>query len=184
MELIERSATLRKSHKRQRTLRTVSGILIGMLLVALLLFGWFSPLHIADHSMEPTLMKGDAVLYDRFYKHFIELKRSDMVVFRHPVSGALMIKRIVGLPGETVSAEEGMLLIDQFALAESDYVFPADYNIDPIKVPEGYFYVLSDERNYGEDSRNPVIGFVSAGDVLGVVRIRLNRFTFFVHGER
>ena len=183
MELIERSVTLRKSHKRQRVLRMISGILIGMLLVVLLLFGWFSPVYIADHSMEPTLMKGDAVLYDRFYKHFIELRRSDMVVFRHPVTGDLMIKRIVGLPGETVSAEEGLLLIDQFALSESDYLLPADYSIDPVKVPEGCFYVLSDERHYGEDSRNSSIGCLPAGDVLGVVRVRLNRFTFFVHGE-
>ena len=183
MELIERSVTRRKSHKRQRVLRMISGILIGMLLVVLLLFGWFSPLYIADHSMEPTLMQGDAVLYDRFYKHFIELRRSDMVVFRHPESGVLMIKRIVGLPGETVSAEEGILLIDQFALSESDYLLPSDYSFDPVKVPEGCFYILSDERNYGEDSRNPAIGCLSAEDVLGVVRVRLNRFTFFTHGE-
>ena len=126
MELIERRITLRKSHKRQRVLRMISGALMGILLTVLFLFGWFSPLYIADHSMEPTLMQGDAIVYDRLYKHFIELRRSDMVVFRHPVSGDMMIKRIVGLPGETVSAEDGMLLIDKFALAESDYLLPAD----------------------------------------------------------
>lgn len=183
MELIERRITLRKTHKRQRVLRMISGALMGILLTVLFLFGWFSPLYIADHSMEPTLMQGDAIVYDRLYKHFIELRRSDMVVFRHPVSGDMMIKRIVGLPGETVSAEDGMLLIDKFALAESDYLLPADYSIDPVKVPEGCFFVLSDERHYGEDSRNPSIGCLPAGDVLGVVRVRLNRFTFFGHGE-
>lgn len=184
MELIERSVTLRKSHKKQRTLRTASGVFIGILLVVLLLFGWFSPVYIADHSMEPTLQKGDTVLYDRLYKHFYELRRSDMVVFRNPESKDLMIKRIVGMPGEIISAEGGLLLINGFALAEADYVYPAEFEIDSIKVPEGSFYVLSDERNYGEDSRNPSIGFVRAADVLGIVRIRLNRFTFFVNGQR
>lgn len=184
MELIERSAARRKSHKRQATLRVISGVAMGILLVIVFLFGWFAPVNIADRSMEPTLKKGETVLYDRLYKHFYQLRRSDMIVFRHPVSGTLMIKRIVGLPGETVSAESGLLLIDEFALAESAYLEPAVYEIEPVKVPEGSFYILSDERNYGEDSRDPDIGCLPASAIVGVVRIRLDRFTFFVNGKR
>lgn len=184
MEMIERSVRLRKSHKRQSALRTVSAVLIGLAIVFVLLLGWFSPVYIADHSMEPTLRKGETILYDRLYKHFFELKRSDMVVFRDPESGALLIKRIVGLPGETVSAEGGLLLIDEFALSESDYLTPAVFDLDPVKVPDGCLYVLSDERNYGEDSRNPNIGCLPAAAVLGVVRVRLDRFTLFASEER
>ena len=126
MEMIEsRSTRLRKSHKAQSVLRTLSAIAIGLALVFGLLLGWFSPVYIADPSMAPTLKKDETVLYDRLYKHFFTLRRSDMVVFRDPQTGALLIKRIVGLAGETVSAEDGMLLInEQYMLSEYDYLSP------------------------------------------------------------
>ncbi len=183
MELVEvRSTRLKKSHKRQSFFRGLSAVALGLGLVALLLLGWFSPVYIADPSMEPTLMKGETVLYDRLYKHFFELRRSDMVVFRDPETGLLLIKRIVGLAGETVSAEDGLLLIDErYALSEYDYLTPARFSFSPVKVPQGCLFVLSDDRNYGEDSRTGAIGCVPIADVLGVVRLRLDRFTFFTH---
>lgn len=186
MELTEaRSIRLRKTHKRQWLWRTVSGVLIGLALVFLLLLGWFSPVYIADPSMEPTLKAGETVLYDRMYKHFYKLRRGDMVAFRDPDSGELLIKRIAALPGETVSAEGGVILIDgQYALYENEYFTPAAFDLQPVKVPEGSLFVLSDDRNYGEDSRNSAIGCIAAADVLGVVRVRLDRFTFFKNGGR
>ena len=186
MELPEvRSVRLRQTHKRQWLWRSISGVVIGLVLVFVLLLGWFSPVYIADASMEPTLRKGETVLYDRVFKHFYELRRGDMVAFKDPQSGSLLIKRITGLAGETVSAEDGLLLIDgQFALSESDYLTAAVFHLDPVTVPEGCLFVLSDNRNFGEDSRNPIIGCIAASDVLGVVRVRLDRFTFFQNGGR
>lgn len=185
MEQIERrSVRLRKSHRLQTVWRGISAVLIGLALVFVLLLGWFSPVYIADSSMAPTLQKGETVLYDRLYKHFFTLSRSDMVVFRDPQSGALLIKRIVGLAGETVSAENGLLLInEQFALNENDYMTAADFDLAPVTVPDGCLFVLSDDRNYGEDSRNDRIGCIAAADVLGVVRCRLDRFTFFTSSD-
>ena len=185
MEMIEsRSIRLRKSHKAQTVLRSLSAVAIGLALVFGLLLGWFSPVYIADRSMAPTLQNGETVLYDRLYKHVFELKRSDMVVFRDPVSGGLLIKRIVGLEGETVSAEDGMVLInEQYMLSEYDYLSPMQFSFKPTKVPEGCVFVLSDDRNYGEDSRNAAIGCVKLADILGVVRVRLDRFTFFTNGQ-
>ena len=179
MELVERrSYRFRKSHQRQTVWRAISAVAIGLALVFALLLGWFSPVYIADPSMAPTLQKGDTVLYDRVYKHFIPLQRSDMVAFSDPASGALLIKL------ETVSAEDGLVIIDgQFALSESDYLLPAPFAFDPVTVPEGCVFVLSDDRNYGEDSRNAMIGCIPEADVLGVVRIRLDRFTFFASGD-
>ncbi len=177
-----RSIRLRKVHKRQLTLRSVSAVLIGLALVFVLLLGWFSPVYVSDASMAPTLGKGETVLYDRLYKHFFRLGRSDMVVFRDPTTDALLIKRVVGLSKETVSAQDGLLLIDgQFALSEYDYLTPALFQLDPVTVPEGHLFVLSDDRNYGEDSRNPSIGCIAESDVLGIVRFRIDRFTFFAH---
>ena len=57
------------------------------------------------------------------------------------------------------------------------------YSFEPVTVPEGCLFVLSDDRNYGGDSRNPKIGCINSSEVLGVVRIRLNRFTIFQNGN-
>ena len=177
-----RSLRLRKQHRRQRTLQNISAIGIGLIAVVALLWGWFCPLYLSDPSMEPTLKKGETILYDRLYKHFFRLQRSDMVVFRDPESGALLIKRIVGLGGETVSAKGGMVLVgEQFALNEFDYLTPMEFAFDAVKVPDGHLFVLSDNRQYGEDSRNPSIGCIAEADVLGIVRFRIDRFTFFGH---
>ena len=185
MELIERrSLRLRQSHKRQTVWRYLSAVAIGLALVFVLLLGWFSPVYIADPSMEPTLREGETVLYDRLYKHFFLLQRTDMVAFTDPQSGELLIKRIVAMPGETVSAEDGLLLIDgKYALNEQDYMTEAPFAFEPVTVPEGCVFVLSDDRNYGEDSRNGAIGCIEMSDILGVVRFRLDRFTMFVNGN-
>lgn len=185
MEIIEsRTKRFKSSHKRQTLLRSISAIVIGMAIVFILLFGWFSPVFISDHSMEPTLMSGETVLFDRIYKYFFRLHRSDIVVFANRENGSLIIKRIVGLAGETVSAKDGVLMIDgEYGLSEYDYLTPMHYSFDPVTVPEGCLFVLSDDRNYGEDSRNPKIGCINASEVIGVVRIRLNRFTIFKNGN-
>ena len=134
--------------------------------------------------MEPTLMSGETVLFDRIYKYFFRLHRSDIVVFADRESGSLIIKRIVGLSGETVSASNGVVMIDgEYGLSEYDYLTPMQYSFEPVTVPEGCLFVLSDDRNYGGDSRNPKIGCINSSEVLGVVRIRLNRFTIFQNGN-
>lgn len=177
-----RSIRLKKQHKRQSLLRSISAVVIGLSLVIVLLLGWFCPVFLSDPSMEPTLGQGETILYDRLYKHFFRLGRSDMIVFRDPQTDAILIKRIVGLEGETVSAKDGVLLIDeQFALNEYDYLSPSLFDIDPVTVPKGHVFVLSDNRSYGEDSRSPHIGCISEADVLGIVRFRIDRFTFFGH---
>ena len=184
VEIIEsRTKRFKRSHKQQTLLRNISAIVIGFAIVFALLFGWFSPVMISDHSMEPTLMSGETVLFDRIYKYFFRLHRSDIIVFADRESGSLIIKRIVGLSGETVSANNGVVMIDgEYGLSEYDYLTPMQYSFEPVTVPEGCLFVLSDDRNYGGDSRNPKIGCINSSEVLGVVRIRLNRFTIFQNG--
>ena len=95
-----RSVRFRTEHRTQNVLRWIFAGIIGLALVLLILFGWFSPVYVADESMVPTLEKGDTVFYDRLYKHFYDLKRGDMVAFRD-AEGNLLIKRVVALSGES-----------------------------------------------------------------------------------
>lgn len=175
-----RTARYKNEHHAQGFLTWIFAGLIGLALVLAVLFLWFSPVHVQDVSMEPTLQKGDTVFYDRLYRHFREYRRGDMVAFRDPESGKLLIKRVIALGGETVEAKGGVLIIDgQFGMDEHRYAASKVPDFQRIEVPEGTVFVLSDDRGYGDDSRNPAIGCLAPKDILGLVRIRARDFTIF-----
>lgn len=177
-----RSVRFKHEHRAQNALKWLFAGVVGLLLVLFVLFVWFSPVYVADESMTPTLVKGDTIFYDRLYAHVSAYERGNMVVFRDPQSGQLLIKRIVALEGETIEAKDGELVIDgKYGMDEHRYHAGEPLDFSRIKVPEGCVFVLSDDRNYGEDSRNPSIGCLPASDILGIVRFRLREFKMFTN---
>ena len=174
-----RSVRYKYEHRAQNALKWIFAGVVGLLVVLLVLFVWFSPVYVADESMNPTLQKGDTIFYDRLYAHLKPFERGDMVVFRDP-SGALLIKRIVGMEGETIEAKNGELIIDgKYGMDEHRYHASDPIDFARTKIPEGHVFVLSDDRNYGEDSRNSKIGCLPLSEILGVVRFRIRDFQLF-----
>ncbi len=111
-------------------------------------------------SMEKTIMTGDRVLGTRFAYWFSDPKRGDIVVFRYPIDEAKgkrtkFIKRIIGLPGETVTIQEGTVYINGEALQE-DYIngtwVVANDGFE-FKIPEDSYLMLGDNRNNSSDAR-------------------------------
>lgn len=175
-----RTARFKNEHRAQGFFSWIFAGLIGLALVLLVLFVWFSPVFIRDTSMQPTLMSGDTIFYDRLYRHFHEYRRGDMVAFRDPESGELLIKRVIALGGETIEAKNGVLIIDgQFGMDEHRYSATKTPDFRKIEVPEGTVFVLSDDRSYGDDSRNEAIGCLAPENILGLVRIRTRDFAIF-----
>ena len=111
-------------------------------------------------SMEKTIMTGDRVLGTRFSYWFFEPRRGDIVVFKYPIDEALgkntkFIKRIIGLPGETVEIMDGVVYINGEALQE-DYIngtWTDENDGFQFHVPEGEYLMLGDNRNNSSDSR-------------------------------
>ena len=98
-----------------------------------------------------------------------------MVAYRRPGTGEMLIKRVVATGGETVSGQNGSLWIDEkYRLNEDEYgpVNTADF--DAVTVPKGYVFVLSDDRQYLEDSREEDIGCVALDDIVGVMHVRIS----------
>ena len=107
-------------------------------------------------SMLPTIQLQDRVVVDKIAFKFSEIDRGDIIVFRPPSdvdsSGTDWIKRVIGLPGETVEIKAGKVFINDCELTESYEMEKPNYIYGPIIVPENSYFVLGDNRNNSLDS--------------------------------
>jgi signal peptidase I len=132
---------------------TVSIILIALVLALLLRTFIIEGRIIPSGSMLPTIQLQDRVLVSKFIYRFSEPKRGDIIVFEPPVESDLdYIKRLIGLPGETVEMKNQRVYIDGVALVEPYLAEPLNYEWGPVIVPEGSYLVLGDNRNHSNDS--------------------------------
>ena len=169
-----RRETFRKLHRQHDLWRWLFSTFLAALFMFFVCFVWFDWVKMGNDSMAPTLKTGDLVLVDRLYKYFREIERTDMVAYYRPGTGELLIKRVVATGGESVSGRNGSLWIDEkYRLSEDEYGSVNTGDFDLVTVPEGYVFVLSDDRQYQEDSREEDIGCVSLNDIVGVMHIRL-----------
>lgn len=109
---------------------------------------------IPSGSMEPTIQIGDRVWTDKLFLRFGTIERGDIVVLNPPppvVTEFPYIKRVVGLPGETVEVTGGQVLINGEPLEEPYIAEPPRYQYGPVEIPEGQYLVLGDNRNWSND---------------------------------
>lgn len=113
--------------------------------------------YIPSESMENTLCEGDKLIGNRLAYLFSEPERGDIVMFKYPEDESRdFIKRIIGLPGETVTIKAGKVYIDESEIPlTEDYLKeePNDMDFGPYVVPEGCYFVMGDNRNQSNDSR-------------------------------
>lgn len=131
-------------------------------------------------SMEPMLSDRDNLLVDKISYRFREPERFDIIVFSFKYKeDTYYIKRIIGLPGETVQIdEEGNIYIDGEILEENygrEIIKPETIGIarDPIVVGEDEYFVLGDNRNNSTDSRTQIVGNVNRKDIIGRAFVRI-----------
>lgn len=135
------------------------------------------------NSMEKTLMDQDKVIINKFAYIFHQPRRFDVIVFKQSDKehSYLNVKRVIGLPGETVQIKEGKVYINGEPLKEKiviDSIENPGLAEEPVKLDENEFFVLGDNRNNSEDSRFANIGNIVSGDILGKAWIRENGFAF------
>lgn len=103
-------------------------------------------------SMNPTLQDGEYILVNRLAYKIGQPARGDIVVFSFPMDPRQdLIKRVIGLPGETISVQDGKVMINSVPLEEPYIAAPPIYNNSWV-VPEGQLFVLGDNRNESKDS--------------------------------
>jgi signal peptidase I len=126
----------------------------------------FQAFEMGQYSMRPTLVPGDRVLIDKRIYERSEPRRGDIVVFRYPLNPTrIYIKRIVGLPGDSVEIRSGHLNIGGREVIEPYVKGAPSGDYGPQTVPAEAYFVLGDNRNNSEDSR--AFGFVPRRLLLG-----------------
>ena len=140
-------------------------------------------------SMETTLSENDNLIVDKLTYRFLEPKRFDIVVFPFQYEkDTYYIKRIIGLPCETIFIdEEGNIFIDDELLTESygkEIIKDAGRAYEPVTLGEDEYFVMGDNRNNSQDSRDPTVGNIARSDIIGRAWIRiwpLNKFGILKH---
>ena len=130
---------------------------------------------IPSESMEDTIMTGDRIFGNRLAYINKDPQRFDIVIFKYPDDETqLFIKRVIGLPGETVEIRDGKVYIDgaETPLDDSFTPEPPQGNWGPEVVPEGSYFMLGDNRNRSKDSRFWTNTFVKKEKILGKAVLR------------
>lgn len=159
--------------------------LAGWLLyiVLIIAFTWFvvtfvgQRTEVSGSSMETTLSDKDQLIVDKMTYRFRDPKRYDIVVFPYQYQdNTYYIKRIIGLPGETVQILSGMVYIDGMRLDEhygNEIMENPGIAEEPLTLGEDEYFVLGDNRNNSSDSRASDVGLIHRKDLIGRAWIRV-----------
>jgi signal peptidase I len=159
-------------------------VVIALAIVLPIRYFLFQPFVVKGASMEPNYHNGDYLIVDEISYKLNEPQRGDVIVFRYPNNPAdRYIKRIVGLPGETVSIKGGQISIVKegkaLVLDESTYLsgdlikaWRNREDLDPVTLGAGQYFVLGDNRNASSDSR--VWGLLPEQNIIGRVSLQFS----------
>ncbi|OLO40873.1 signal peptidase I [Alkalihalophilus pseudofirmus] len=163
---------------RSETYEWIKAVLIALLLAVLIRYFLFAPIVVEGESMVPTLHHSDRMIVNKIGYTIGDPERFDIIVF-HASEESDYIKRVIGLPGDEIEFIDDTLYINGEAYEEPyldelkeelngatlTYDFSLEEVTNSVVVPEGYLFVMGDNRRRSLDSRD--IGFIPYGEVVG-----------------
>lgn len=131
-------------------------------------------------SMEPSLTDGDNLIVEKISYRFHDPERYDIIVFPYQhAENVFYIKRIIGLPGETVQIIDGYVYINGDLLGEqygAEVMLDSGIAEEPIALGEDEYFVLGDNRNHSADSRDSSVGVLTRDQLVGRAWVRIFPF--------
>ncbi len=141
----------------------------AIIVAALIQFFVLKPLRVDGQSMSQTLTHNEFILVSKADYWREEPQRLDVVICRYPDREDTYVKRVVGIPGDTVEVKKDVVLVNGTALTEDYITYPADYNFGPVTLKVDEYFVLGDNRIHSTDSH--IIGPIKRDAILGRVRL-------------
>lgn len=152
-------------------------ILIVVVVVTIRTF-IITPVRVDGASMDPTLKDGQILLLSKISNNY---KRFDIVVVNK--NGTKIVKRIIGMPGETIEYKKNRLYINGEIVKDKVNIEIEDFDLESLfsisVIPEDYYFVMGDNRNNSSDSRDPRIGLVKKSEIEGKTVFRIWPFNKF-----
>ena len=160
--------------------KLAQGVRWGFQILVVVVFGimtamcLFSTVAMQEGSMEPTFSTGNKFLVNKVIYKFSEPKRGDIIVFKTSPDddASLHIKRVIGLPGETIQIRDGQILIDGVTYREGrdlPKISNPGLATNEVYLESDEYFVLGDNRNNSEDSRYGDIGNINKKYIVGKV---------------
>ena len=159
-------------HPYEQYLKLVVDLIMIICIAYLIVMLFFTHTTVVGYSMNDSLKDGNEVFVNKAAYRLSQPERYDLVVFEPQVATVsdLYIKRIIGLPGETVQIVDGRVYIDGQRL-DSDVITTEIYNAglasEPITLEYNQYFVLGDNRNNSDDSRFSNVGLVTSDSIIG-----------------
>ena len=181
----ERNDNIEKEEKKSGALREILSMIGWILFIFCLVFLVTTYVgqrtRVEGHSMEPALSDGDNLIVDKISYRFHDPERFDIIIFPYQWEpNTYYIKRIIGLPGETIQIDdEGNIYIDGEVLQEHyglERIQNPGSAREPITLGEDEYFVLGDNRNNSEDSRFTQVGVIHRDDIVGRAWLRIYPF--------
>lgn len=170
-----------ETEEKSNVMRELLGMLVyvGIVLAITFLIITFvgQRTHVSGESMENTLDDGDQLIVDKLTYRFHDPERFDIIVFPFRYKdNTYYIKRIIGLPGETVQIVDGEIYINGEVLEESygrEVMQDAGLAAEPLTLGDDEYFVLGDNRNYSSDSRDPSVALIHRKEIIGRAWLRI-----------
>jgi len=130
----------------------------------------FEPIRVQGDSMLPTLIDGEHMMVEKISYWMRDPARGEIIICFYPGYTESCVKRVIGLPGDSVAIHEGSVFVNDVALDESVYWFGTLYGeTEPVMVGKREVFVLGDNRNSSKDSRYQSVGCIPYKKIVGRV---------------
>ena len=146
----------------------VISILIAVVLAFFIRYFIVELYMVEGPSMRPTLVNSERLVVNKFLYRFKNPERGEIIVFRYPRDPSRdFIKRVIGVPGDTIEIKEGRVFLNGQLQNETYILEKTRGSFAMVTVPAGHVFVMGDNRNNSEDSRFRDVGFVSSELIKG-----------------
>lgn len=143
---------------------------VALAVVLLVRFFLFTMIRVDGHSMDQTLNDGDRLFVTLLDMRIHGPSRYDVVICTYPGEDHLCVKRVIGLPGDTVEIIDGATYVNGELTDEDFVLYPALRDMEEITVPEDHYFVMGDNRGNSKDSRDTRVGALERSAIHGKVR--------------